>query len=134
MEHAVQERRPSLSPLTLTPEIAVVREARGNIFLLNQNLLTNRFSATSQGLLQDWTILNEQTIERLGRPIMLCDRSVLDAAIYADFGGDTSGADQLFRKVEPFIGTYEQLWLSRPCSRFHMYKTQSEPKMRLLGS
>lgn len=102
------------------PRIAVVPEAAREYFSSHTVDIANRYSAAVQGALQELIIEQEKTTERLNRPILLCDRSVLDAVVYTDFGGDSRGADSLFVKAKPLIRTYERFWILDPAGIPHI--------------
>ncbi len=74
-----------------------------------------RYSAAVQGAILELIIENEHRAES-AHPgeTLLCDRSVLDAVVYAMFGGDTSETETLFARAQTFLPTYDALFLVDP--------------------
>ncbi|MBI2590464.1 MAG: AAA family ATPase [Candidatus Blackburnbacteria bacterium] len=80
-----------------TPSVAFVPEAARAFFEKNPGII--RFSADTQGRIQDLAIEQERRVGSSGVEIMICDRSCLDAVAYTLAAGDVEGADNLLTNV-----------------------------------
>lgn len=95
--------------------IAYVPEAARVFF--TQNILPEeeRFTAGTQGQVQDLALLNEQQAHAHPEVrVILCDRSVIDAVVYTKAHGDEEGSESLLRKVEYWLPTYNKFLLLDP--------------------
>jgi len=93
-------------------KIAFVKEASRLFF--QTNAVDNRFSAETQGKIQEIILKNEKEAHKLRSAIILCDRSVIDAVVYVRAQGDKQGAEQLLRKIQFWLPTYDKFLLFDP--------------------
>jgi hypothetical protein len=96
-----------------------VSEAAREWFSLHPNT-TDRFGVAAQGKVQALALQKEKDAHELaasqpGRlPIILCDRSVLDAPVYVYSQGDETGAQELLNRVRSWLPTYSKILLLDP--------------------
>lgn len=91
----------------------VVDEAARSFFSQNPHI-RDRFSTAVQGQIQNLALNNEKAAQLSGSPIIICDRSVLDAVAYARAYRDTKGAKILFEGIRHWIPTYNWIFLLNP--------------------
>lgn len=94
------------------PDVAFVGEAARDFFA--RNTVPDRFSAETQGKIQAMALENEKTAHESGARVIFCDRSVLDAVVYTREHGDPEGAEELFRRVQFWLPTYDRFLLLDP--------------------
>lgn len=93
-------------------DAAFVEEASRDFFA--NNAVSDRFSAETQGKIQAMALENEKAAHESGATIIFCDRSVLDAVVYTREHGDPEGAEELFRRVQSWLPTYDRFLLLDP--------------------
>lgn len=93
------------------PDVVIVQEAARAFFTANPDV-PDRFSVEVQSQIQAMAMANEQAAG--DARILICDRSVLDAAVYTHARGDKKGARELFSKVEFWLPTYYKFLLLDP--------------------
>lgn len=64
--------------------------------------------------LQDFAMSLEQEAHALAPQHILCDRSVLDYAVFAAFYNDPGGAEMLYKRIEYYLPTYDKFFLCSP--------------------
>lgn len=101
----------------LGPQTVIVEEAARELFTAHPEI-TERFAVEAQEQVQDLALQKEVTAhkraEGLGRAVILCDRSVLDAPVYVYSQGDELGAEKLLDKVRLWLPSYNKIWLLDP--------------------
>lgn len=96
------------------PDAVFVPEAARIYFTEHPEIpQSERFSAKVQGQVQDLQWSLEREANNSGAVNIFCDRSVLDAVVYARADGDLE-AEQLFTKVASWIATYHKILLLDP--------------------
>ncbi len=94
------------------PNAVFVEEAARDFFA--NNIISDRFSAETQGKIQAMVLKNEKAAHESGARVIFCDRSVLDAVVYTREHGDPEGAEELFRRVQFWLPTYYLFLLLDP--------------------
>lgn len=94
-------------------EVVIVEEA-ARIYFENHPEVEDRFSNEFQSRIQELAQQNEQEAHFEEARVILCDRSVLDAAAYSLAMGDKDCSDRLFERVKSWIPTYSCLFLLDP--------------------
>lgn len=101
----------------LVSQTVVVEEAAREFFTANPEV-AERFAVEAQERVQNLALQKEITAHKrageLGRAVILCDRSVLDAPVYVHSQGDKLGAEKLLDKVQPWLPSYNQIYLLDP--------------------
>lgn len=92
-------------------KIAVVPEA-ARIYFTNRKTI-KPFSYFHQSRIQNLAKHLEESINKKAN-LILCDRSVIDAAVYVATMGDKNGARKLLKKVDDWILTYKHFFLLDP--------------------
>jgi predicted ATPase len=102
--------------LAADPGVVIVPEAARQYFSENEVTPEERYSGEVQGAIQQLVVENEQmALFKFGATKRyICDRSVLDAVIYAQFGGDLAAADRMLDYARSHIHTYTKLVLLDP--------------------
>ncbi len=95
------------------PKIAFSREAGREYFEENPNT-KNPLRQKVQKEIQELVIENEKIALLKNPEILICDRSVIDAAVYTLLGDDEMGAHELLMGVEGWIKTYNKFFLLDP--------------------
>lgn len=111
------------------PDAAFAEEAARDFFA--NNTVSDRFSAETQGRIQAMALENEKAAHESGAGIIFCDRSVLDAVVYTREHGDLEGAEDLFRRVQFWLSTYDRFLLLDPLDIPYQQdgiRTESEEK------
>jgi predicted ATPase len=92
--------------------VTFVREAARDYF--EQYPTVPRRTLRTQGAIQEIAHYNEMQAQVSGAKIIICDRSVLDAAVYMRHYGDELGARILYNRMVNWIPTYQRLFLLDP--------------------
>jgi len=97
-------------------EVEVVPEAARDYFSSHPGI-SDRFGFAAQAAIQDMVVMRERAAQAqariLGRGIIVCDRTVLDAAVYVHSASDEPGAQTLLNRARPFLD-YNRLYLLNP--------------------
>jgi nicotinamide riboside kinase len=97
------------------PKVALVREAAREYFTANPHIpIDERFGVEPQGAIQRVALENEKRAQESGAEILICDRSVLDAVAYVRGHGDKEGSQELLKRVESWVPTYDAILLLDP--------------------
>ena len=95
------------------PRLGFVSESARQYFENHPMPERLRFTATVQGEIQSMAMAAEQhTVAR--SHLVMSDRSVLDAPIYVQVGGDPRGARVLMERARPWLPAYSQIFLLDP--------------------
>jgi len=97
---------------TKFPQAVFVDEAARDYF--KENKVVDRFCAQVQGEIQLLALSREKIAHQQNKPVIFCDRSVLDAVVYTREHGDLRGAEKLFRRVSHWLPTYTHFVLLDP--------------------
>ena len=96
------------------PHVALIDEA-GRVFFEKHKIRTeDRLSYSIQRRIQTEIIKNEQRAHSNNPELILCDRSVLDAIVYCQVGGDFTGSNRLWHRVRNWIPSYTHILLLDP--------------------
>jgi len=87
--------------------VAFVEEAARDLILRLKP--KTHFSFKFQSLIQDEVIRREKEVQNY--PLIICDRSVIDAIVYCRALGLEKGAKKLHRKVLDWLPTYTKFFL-----------------------
>jgi predicted ATPase len=98
------------------PGVVIVPEAARQYFSEHEVAPEERYSGIVQGTIQRLVVENEMNaLLRFGpSKKYVCDRSVLDAVIYAQFGGDAVAARHMLDFARTHLPTYSKLVLLNP--------------------
>jgi len=88
-------------------KVAFVEEAARDLILRLKP--KTHFSFKFQSLIQDEVLKREKEV--CDFPIIICDRSVIDAIIYCQALGFEKGAQKLYLKVKSWLPTYTKFFL-----------------------
>ena len=100
---------------SLDASVAIVPEAARDYFAQHPIPAALRFSFAVQGAIQRRIVNSEAEAERLGQENkILCDRSVLDPAVYTLFGGNPSGSQLLLSHARRFLSSYSRIVVLDP--------------------
>jgi nicotinamide riboside kinase len=95
--------------------IVFVEEAARKFFMENRNIPhKERLGVPVQMRIQDRVLENEKQAESKGKPLIICDRSVLDPSIFVIANGDVRGGEQLIDRVKPWLSTYTRFFVLNP--------------------
>lgn len=73
-----------------------------------------REHVNTQGAIQELALSSEQNAHGLGYRVLLCDRSVIDAAVYLRSFDNFAGAEDLFERVRFWLPTYDKFLVLSP--------------------
>ena len=94
-------------------KIYFVEEA-ARVYYLTHPQVRNRFAFITQSQIQKQAQQLETEAQRSLTRIIICDRSVLDAAAYVYTRGGKSGAQKLMTRMKDWISTYTEIYLLDP--------------------
>jgi len=95
------------------PTVAFVEEAARRYFTDNPHIV-DRFAKEPQGKIQQLALDDEQKAHGSGAGIIICDRAVIDAVGYVRAHGDKEGSEELLKRVEFWLPTYDKFLLLNP--------------------
>lgn len=95
------------------PKIVFVEEGARAYFAANPHI-TDRGAWKVQTGIRDWVFNNERKAGKKSPMILVCDRSIIDSAVYMEAHGDIKGANKLFKSVIPWIATYNKILMLDP--------------------
>lgn len=94
-------------------DVQIVPE-QARLFFVESGIPTDCLTPEVQGQLADWVRQAEEEAQNTGADLILCDRSVLDAAAYLRFGGYSEESNALIERVQVWLPTYEKFILFDP--------------------
>lgn len=94
-------------------KIVFVEEGARAYFAANPDI-KDRGAWKVQTGIRDFVFNNEKKAGKNSPSILVCDRSIIDSAVYMEAHGDKKGADKLFKTVAPWVLTYNKILMLDP--------------------
>lgn len=94
-------------------KIVFIEEGARAYFAENPNI-KDRGAWEVQIGIRDFVFNNERKAGKKSPSILVCDRSIIDSAVYMEAHGDRNGADRLFKSVIPWVSTYDKILMLDP--------------------
>lgn len=95
------------------PKIVFVEEGARAYFAANLNIQDRGAWAVQTGI-RDLVFDNERKAGRKSPTILVCDRSIIDSAVYMEAHGDRKGAEKLYKSVVKWVPTYNKILMLDP--------------------
>lgn len=96
------------------PNVVIVEEAGRAFFERNKVKPEDRLSYAIQRRIQTVILKNERRAHSIHPELILCDRSVLDAAVHCQAGGNLRGSNRLLDRVRNWVPSYSNILLLDP--------------------
>lgn len=93
--------------------VEFVEEGARAFFAANPHI-EDRGSWEAQSGIRNWVLSNEQTAHAKDPYVIICDRSVIDSAVYMQAHGNQAGSQKLLKLINDWIETYDLIILLDP--------------------
>lgn len=94
-------------------KIVFVEEGARAFFKLNPNV-ADRGAWEVQTGIRNLVFENEKNAGKNSPDVLICDRSIIDSAVYMEAHGDPKGADRLLKSIVKWIPTYNLILMLDP--------------------
>lgn len=95
------------------PKIVFVEEGARAYFAANPNIIDRGAWEVQTGI-RDYVFNNERKAGEKSPTILVCDRSIIDSAVYMEAHGDSQGAEELFKSIIKWVPTYNKILMLDP--------------------